>query len=197
MMTAYRRLIMLRKKTGLSLRLRPLQTPVSSPLRHGSGKIISCRGPRFTLQMLSGFHYCVQHEGLSHSKLVFSTHRTSCGSTSVALWKWWTWRPGAAWVCRTGPLCHTLVGRWYRNTEGTACGRVSHRGDASVLGKCSSSAETRSGSASNSAHTSLSCTGPRWYSQYIPHTSMGSWHQAGICVGLQKTSVKAKKASGN
>lgn len=166
-----------------------------SSLRYGSAKMIHCIESHFTLLMLLGSHYCVPAwRPLPPQIIVFFTHQTSCGSTSVALWKWWTWRQGAASVCHTGPLCHTLVGQWYRNREGTACGRVFRRGATSVLGTCSSSAETPSGSASNSVRTSLSCMGPKWYSQCIPHTSRGSWHQAGICGGQQKTSVKPKKA---
>lgn len=188
------------KQTGLPIRLRPLQTPVTecfSEVPWGTAL------PKwYTVESHISYFQCslaliivFQPGGLYHGKLqVFFTYQTSFGSTSVALWKWWTWRQGAASVCHTGPLCHTLAGQWYRNMEGTACGRVYRRGETSVLGKCSSSAETPSGSASSSVHTSLSCMGPKWYSQCIPHTSRGSWHQAGIGGGQQKTSVKAKKA---
>lgn len=131
----------------------------------------------------------------SQQLAVFFTHQTSCVSTSVALWKWWTLHPGAASVCHTDPSCHTLVDQWCRNKEGIACGTVFRRGESSVLGKCSSTAETLCGSAWSSARTSLSCMGPKWYSRCIPRTNRGSWHQAGICGGQQKTSNKTKKAN--
>lgn len=122
------------------------------------------------------------------------THQTSCGSTSVVLWKWWTSHQGAASVCHTGPLCHTLVDQWYRKREGTACGTVFHCGGSSVLGKCSSNAETLIGSASSSVHTSLSDTGLKWDSQCIPRTSRGSWHRARICGGQQRTTERDEES---
>lgn len=147
------------------------------------------------LTILSGSHYRAPAWRLLPKEIIVSfTHRTSCGSTSGALWKWWTWRQGAASVCRTGPLCRTLVVQWYRNKEGTACGRVSCCCEANVPGKCTSSAEKPFGIAASTARTSLSCMDLKWYSQCIPHTSRGSWCQAGICEESRKTSAKEKKA---
>lgn len=127
--------------------------------------------------------YVMVPGSLTAQNYVFLTHQNVCGSTSVALWKLWTSRPGAVLVYHTGLLCRTLADQWYRNKEGTACGRVSCCDEANVRGKCSSSAGKLFWSAANSVHISLSCMGRKWYSQCIPHTSRGSWHQAEICEG--------------
>lgn len=109
-------LIVLMKQTGPPFKA---ETPSKachweffwSPLRYGSAKMIYCRESHFTLLMLSGSHYCVPALKATTEIIVFFTHRTSCGSTSAALWKWWTWHRGAASVCHTGLSCHTLVGQ--------------------------------------------------------------------------------------
>lgn len=124
----------------------------------------------------------------------FFTHQTSCGSTSVAPWKWWTWHQGASWVCRTGPSCHTLADQWYKNTEGSACDKSFHCGGSSFLETCFSVAGTLCESASSSVRTSLSCMGLKRHSQSIPHTSRGSWCQAGICAGWRKTSKRQENS---